>query len=48
MNTITPFLWFERGAEEAAGFYTSLFPDSRVDAVHRAPGETPSGPAGWC
>jgi predicted 3-demethylubiquinone-9 3-methyltransferase (glyoxalase superfamily) len=46
MDKITPFLWFERRAEEAAAFYTSLFPGSRVDAVHRAPGETPSGPAG--
>lgn len=27
---ITPFLWFERGAEEAAAFYTSIFPDAQI------------------
>jgi predicted 3-demethylubiquinone-9 3-methyltransferase (glyoxalase superfamily) len=33
MPRITPFLWFDTEAEEAAEFYTSLFPDSRVSAV---------------
>jgi predicted 3-demethylubiquinone-9 3-methyltransferase (glyoxalase superfamily) len=44
MDKITPCLWFDGQAEEAARFYTSLFPNSRVDAVHRSPADTPSGP----
>jgi predicted 3-demethylubiquinone-9 3-methyltransferase (glyoxalase superfamily) len=43
---IHPCLWFERDAEEAAAFYTSLLPDSHVDRVWRSPADTPSGPAG--
>ena len=43
---VTPFLWFDRQAEEAARFYVSLLPDSRIDRVMRAPADTPSGPAG--
>jgi predicted 3-demethylubiquinone-9 3-methyltransferase (glyoxalase superfamily) len=39
-------LWFDHKAEEAANFYVSLVPNSSVDAVHRSPAETPSGPAG--
>ncbi len=47
MNTITPCLWFDGVAEEAARFYASVIPDSRVDAVHPAPGDFyPSGRAG--
>ncbi|MBV9553250.1 MAG: VOC family protein [Alphaproteobacteria bacterium] len=46
MSGITPCLWFDGNAEEAAAFYVSVFPDSRVDAVHRAPGDYPSGKAG--
>src|SRR5712671_6949822 len=46
MPTITPCLWFDGKAEEAATFYTSLLPDSRIDNVHRAPGNYPSGKAG--
>ena len=30
MQKITPFLWYAKEAEEAATFYASLFPDSRV------------------
>jgi predicted 3-demethylubiquinone-9 3-methyltransferase (glyoxalase superfamily) len=41
-----PCLWFDGKAEEAATFYTSLLPDSRVDKVWRSPADTPSGPAG--
>jgi predicted 3-demethylubiquinone-9 3-methyltransferase (glyoxalase superfamily) len=41
-----PCLWFDGKAEEAATFYTSLIPDSRIDRVWRSPAETPSGPAG--
>jgi predicted 3-demethylubiquinone-9 3-methyltransferase (glyoxalase superfamily) len=43
---ITPCLWFDGNAEEAAKFYASLLPDSRIDAVQRAPGNYPSGKAG--
>ncbi len=34
-QTITPFLWFDTQAEEAANFYTSIFKDSSVDSVTR-------------
>ena len=43
-NTIC--IWYDRDAEEAARFYASVFPDSRVGAVHRAPSDYPSGKAG--
>jgi len=36
MLSITPFLWFDTQAEEAMQFYTSIFPRSKVIAVHRA------------
>jgi len=39
-------LWFDGAAEEAANFYAATFPDSRVDAVHRAPGDYPAGRKG--
>ena len=43
---IVPHLWFVDQAVEAAEFYVSLFPDSRVDSVTAIPADTPSGPAG--
>lgn len=43
---IVPHLWYADKAVEAAKFYVSLFPDSRVDSVTPIPAETPSGPAG--
>jgi predicted 3-demethylubiquinone-9 3-methyltransferase (glyoxalase superfamily) len=46
MAKITPCLWFDGTAEEAANFYVTVFPESRVDAVHRAPGDYPAGKAG--
>lgn len=46
MQKITPFLLFDGQAEEAARFYVSLLPDSRIDRVTRSPADTPSGPAG--
>jgi predicted 3-demethylubiquinone-9 3-methyltransferase (glyoxalase superfamily) len=46
MADITPCLWFDGNAEEAANFYASVFPDSRVDAVRRSPGDYPAGKAG--
>jgi predicted 3-demethylubiquinone-9 3-methyltransferase (glyoxalase superfamily) len=46
MQKVTPCLWFDGQAEEAARYYVSLLPDSRVDRVVRSPADTPSGPAG--
>jgi 2-polyprenyl-6-hydroxyphenyl methylase/3-demethylubiquinone-9 3-methyltransferase len=43
-NTVC--LMFDRDAEEAARFYASVFPDSSVGAVQRAPADYPSGKAG--
>lgn len=43
-NTIC--LWYEGEAEEAARFYASVFPDSEVTGVFRAPSDFPSGKAG--
>lgn len=43
-NTIC--LWYDHDAEDAANFYASIFPDSRVTAVHTAPADYPSGKAG--
>ena len=45
IQKITPFLWFDHQAEEAATFYTSIFPHSKVDKVARY-GEAGPGPAG--
>lgn len=39
-------LWYERGAEEAARFYTGLFPQSKLGAIHKAPSDYPDGKAG--
>jgi 2-polyprenyl-6-hydroxyphenyl methylase/3-demethylubiquinone-9 3-methyltransferase len=43
-NTIC--LWYDGDAEDAARFYAKTFPDSFVGAVHRAPGDFPSGKQG--
>lgn len=43
---IFPFLWYATEAEEAAKFYASIFPDSRVDRVVSMMSESPSGPPG--
>ncbi|GGO73408.1 VOC family protein [Bowmanella pacifica] len=43
-NTIC--LWYEQDADEAARFYAEVFPDSFVNAVHRAPGDYPAGKQG--
>ena len=45
-DKIKPCLWFDGNAEEAANFYVSLLPDSRIDGVHRAAADYPSGKAG--
>ena len=39
-------LWYDGAALEAAQFYAKTFPDSKVGAVHRAPGDFPSGKEG--
>jgi 3-demethylubiquinone-9 3-methyltransferase len=39
-------LWFDKDANEAARFYAATFPDSRVTAVHEAPGDYPGGKKG--
>lgn len=46
MSKITPCLWFDGKAEEAANFYISLLPDSRIDKVVRSPADYPAGKAG--
>jgi predicted 3-demethylubiquinone-9 3-methyltransferase (glyoxalase superfamily) len=43
---IFPFLWYAKEAEQAAAFYASIFPDSRVDGVWALQSESPSGPPG--
>jgi predicted 3-demethylubiquinone-9 3-methyltransferase (glyoxalase superfamily) len=45
MQKITPFLWFDRQAEEAANFYISLFKDSKIVSISRY-GEGAPGPQG--
>jgi predicted 3-demethylubiquinone-9 3-methyltransferase (glyoxalase superfamily) len=39
-------LWFDKDAEAAARFYSETFPDSRVTAVRKAPGDFPGGNEG--
>lgn len=46
IHKITPFLWYPTEAEEAARFYASIFPDSRVTKVNTMPADSPSGPPG--
>ena len=45
IQKITPFLWFDHQAEEAAAFYTSIFPNSKIVKVVRC-GPAGPGPAG--
>lgn len=45
MQKITPFLWFEDQAEEAANFYTAIFKNSKLGSVTRY-GEAGPGPEG--
>jgi predicted 3-demethylubiquinone-9 3-methyltransferase (glyoxalase superfamily) len=46
MSKIAPCLWFNGEAEEAAKFYVSLLPDSRIDKIQRNTVDGRSGPAG--
>jgi predicted 3-demethylubiquinone-9 3-methyltransferase (glyoxalase superfamily) len=45
MQKITPFLWFDGKAEEAAKFYTSIFKNSKIGSISRY-GEEGPGPKG--
>jgi predicted 3-demethylubiquinone-9 3-methyltransferase (glyoxalase superfamily) len=45
MQKISPFLWFDNEAEEAARFYTSLFEDSKLGSARRY-GDAGPGPKG--
>ncbi len=45
-SKIFTHLWYAKEAEEAAKFYASIFPDSRVDRVTSLQSDSPSGPAG--
>ena len=45
LQKITPFLWFDHQAEEAAGYYASIFPNSTIVKVFRY-SEAGPGPAG--
>ena len=46
MSKIAPCLWFDGEAEEAAEFYVSLLPNSRIDQVQRNVTDGPAGKAG--
>ena len=46
MSKISPCLWFKSEAEEAAKFYVSLLPNSRIDHVQKNVADSPGGKAG--
>jgi predicted 3-demethylubiquinone-9 3-methyltransferase (glyoxalase superfamily) len=46
MSKISPCLWFSSEAEEAAKFYVSLLPDSRIEKIQRNTVDSPGGKAG--
>ena len=46
MSKIAPCLWFDGEAEQAANFYVSLLPNSRIDAVQKNVIDSPAGKAG--
>lgn len=39
LRKVTPFLWFQQGAEDAAQYYVSIFPNSEVTSIVRAGGD---------
>ena len=45
-NKASNCIWYESGAEDAAKFYASVFPDSSVGAVNRSPSDNPSAKEG--
>ncbi len=46
MSKGTICLWYERDAEEAARFYTEIFPQSHLGVIHKAPSDYPDGKTG--
>ncbi len=46
MQKISPFLWFDHQAEEAANFYVSVFKNSKISATTHYTGEEPVGKKG--
>jgi predicted 3-demethylubiquinone-9 3-methyltransferase (glyoxalase superfamily) len=46
MSKITPCLWFDGEADEAANFYVSLLPDSKIEMVQKNSVDSPGGKAG--
>ncbi len=46
VKPITPCLWFENQAEDAANYYISVFPNSKITEIIHTPTDTPSGPKG--
>jgi len=46
MSKVTPCLWFSSEAEEAANFYVSLLPDSKIETAQRNNVDSPGGKAG--
>ena len=45
MHKLIPHLWYTDKAEEAATFYASVLPNSKVTSVTTMPADNPSGPA---
>ena len=41
MPSITPSLWFDNDLEQAAEFYTSVFPNSRIEGMNRYTADEP-------
>jgi predicted 3-demethylubiquinone-9 3-methyltransferase (glyoxalase superfamily) len=46
MSKVSPCLWFDGEAEDAANFYVSLLPDSKIETVQRNVVDSPAGKAG--
>lgn len=46
MDRIRPCLWYDGQAQEAAEFYVSVFPDSRIEAIQHGATDWPGGKAG--
>jgi predicted 3-demethylubiquinone-9 3-methyltransferase (glyoxalase superfamily) len=46
MSKISPCLWFDGEAEQAAKLYVSLLPDSRIETIQKSPADSPAGKAG--
>ena len=48
MSKISPCLWFDGEAEEAAKFYVSLLPNSRIENIQKNTVDGPAGKTGRC